>query len=42
MPTDRRRDILGGLISFSIEALIVIFLGLLAALLAWAAIALVG
>jgi hypothetical protein len=42
VPTDRRRDLLGGLISFGIEALIVIFLGLLAALLAWAAIALVG
>jgi hypothetical protein len=32
----------GGLISFGIEALIVILLGLLAALLAWAAIVLVG
>ena len=42
VPTDKRRDLVGGLISFGIEALIVIFLGLLAALLAWAAIALVG
>ena len=42
MPTDRRRDLLGGLISFGIEALIVIVLGLLAAVLAWVAIALVG
>lgn len=42
MPTDRRRDLLGGLFSFGIEALIVIVLGLLAASLAWVAIALVG
>ena len=42
MPIDRRRDILGGLISFGIEALIVIVLGLLAAVLAWTAMALVG
>ncbi len=39
---NKGRDLLGGLISFGIEMLILIVVGVLAAVLAWSAITLVG
>jgi len=37
-----KRDLVGGLISFGLEALALIILGLLAGLFAWVAVVLVG
>jgi hypothetical protein len=37
-----KRDLVGGLISFGLEALVLVILGLAAGLLAWVAVALVG
>lgn len=42
MAADRKSDIIGGLMSFAIEAVFIIILGLIAALFAVVAVALVG
>lgn len=42
MAADRKSDIIGGLMSFAIEAMFVVILGLIAALFAEVAVFLVG
>ncbi len=42
MAEDRRSDIIGGLMSFAIEAMFIVILGLIAALFAVVAVFLVG
>lgn len=42
MARDRKSDIIGGLMSFAIEAMFIVILGLIAALFAVVAILLVG
>jgi hypothetical protein len=42
MAEDRKRDIVGGLMSFAVEAIFVVILALIAAVLAVVAVVLVG
>jgi hypothetical protein len=42
MAEDRKNDIIGGLMSFAIEAMFIVILGLIAALFAVVAVVLVG